>query len=58
MTPEQKEKFKKEKIESFNRGIAEIEQQIADLESKYQKELKELKDRLDIAKFQKEIFVK
>lgn len=56
MTPEQKTKFKKEKIEYCDKEIAELEIAIADIKKQRDGELKHLEEKLDSLKYQKELY--
>ena len=58
MDKKQKEKIKNERISVCENEIAKIEQAIIILKNKYQESLKEFEQKLEIEKFEKDIFSK
>ena len=58
MDKKQKEKIKNERISIHENEIAKIEQAIVILKNKYQESLKEFEQKLEIEKFEKDIFSK
>ena len=58
MTKEQKEQFKKEKLEQNDEEIAKLENVLLAVKERHKKEILELEEKLEKAKFLKEILNK
>ena len=58
MTKEQREQFKKEKLEQSDEEIAKLENVLLAVKERHKKEIFELEEKLEKVKFLKEVFNK